>query len=116
MVVIHPPALPPLAVPLLPVSTPAPTPPRGAPGPAGFRSCFGLPHQGGNVAAAVKHSPHVDVIRLLQVEDQVRKPAHRPAPQPRDVKLIGVTGRPAPGVPAEEGAGLLQSLDEAEGG
>src|SRR5690242_10300455 len=34
----------------------------------------------------------------------------------RDVKLIGVTGRPGPGVPAEEGAGILESLDEAEGG
>ena len=64
----------------------------------------------------MKHSPHVDVIRLLHVEDQVRKLAQRPAPQPRDVKLIGVTGRPGSGVSAEEGVGILESLDEAEGG
>lgn len=63
----------------------------------------------------MQHSPHVDAIGLLDVEDQVREPVQRPGPQPRNVKLVRVTGRPGPGVPAEEGVGILKGLDEAEG-
>ena len=59
-------------------------------------ACLAKP--GRQVAAGVQDAPDVDVVALLEVEDQVRKPANGPEPQVRRVQRVAVTQRAGRGM------------------
>lgn len=64
----------------------------------------------------MQHAPHVDVVRPLDVEYEVRVARQRPSPQAGQIKLVGVAWGTRGRMEADVGAGLLQRIDEAERG
>jgi len=49
-------------------------------------------HPRWNIAVAVQHSPDVVVVRVLDVEDEMGIAGEWPAPQAREIQLVGVAG------------------------
>jgi hypothetical protein len=47
-------------------------------------------HPSQDVPLAMQHTPDVDVIEMLDVEDEVGLPSQRPGPQATQILLVGV--------------------------
>jgi hypothetical protein len=71
-------------------------------------------YQGRDVASPVEHTPHVDVILPLDVEDHVREARQRPAAKPVYLQLGCVPGRANGGMLAEKDVSGLERIDEGE--
>ncbi len=63
----------------------------------------------------VQHAPDVDVVRALDMEDDVRVATEWPGAQSRQVQFMAVARRAAPGMTADVRVGGLQRIDETEG-
>lgn len=74
----------------------------------------GFLHPGRNVALPVQHTPDVDVVGALDVEDQIGIPGQRPRAQAWKVQLVGVARRARARMAAYVRIGSLQGTDEAQ--
>jgi hypothetical protein len=70
--------------------------------PGGWLGCGG----------GVEDAQGVEVVRLLEVDDEVGEPLNRVRPQSRPVEFDGVAGGTGPGLPGDEPEGLLDGVDE----
>ena len=62
----------------------------------------------------MQHTPHIDVVWVLDVEHEVRVARQRPSAQARQVDLMGVARRSVGGVATDMPIGPLQRIDKAE--
>ena len=62
----------------------------------------------------MQHAPYIDVVIDLDVEEEMRKTAQRPAAQSRQIKQGSVSGRAAGRVAAEMSKGGFECVDEAQ--
>jgi hypothetical protein len=69
-----------------------------------------------DVTLPVQHTPDVDVVEVLDVEDQIAIPRQRPAAKVRQVQLVGVSRRASVRMPADVAVRVLQGVDAAERG
>lgn len=76
----------------------------------------GFLHPRRDVTLPVQHTPNVDVVGVLDIEDQIGIPSQRPGAKARQVQLVGVSRRAGGRMPADVAVGVLQGVDEAERG
>ena len=76
----------------------------------------GFLHPGRDVTLPVQHTPDVDVVGVLDIEDQIGIPSQRPGTKARQVQLVGVSRRASGRMPADVAVRVLQGVDEAERG
>ena len=62
----------------------------------------------------MQHAPDIDVLRKLDVEDEIGIPGQRPRPQSRQIELVRVPWRSRRGMAADVGVGTLQRIYEAQ--
>lgn len=73
-------------------------------------------HPRRDVALPMQHTPDIDVVGVLDVEDQIGIPRQRPGAKFRQVQLVGVSRRSRGRMPADVAVRVLQGVDEAERG
>lgn len=73
-------------------------------------------HPSRDVTLPVQHTPDIDVVGVLDVEDQIGIPSQRPGAKARQVQLVGVSRRASGRMPADVTVRVLQGVDEAERG
>lgn len=62
-----------------------------------------------------QHAHDIDVVRALDVEDEMRIPGQRPHTQPRQVEFVRIPWRSRGGIATDVAVGPLQRVDEAQG-
>lgn len=74
----------------------------------------GFLHPCRDVSLPVQHPPNVNVIRALDIENELGIAGQRPKAQPRDIHFLSVPQRSGTCMPADVDIGLLQCVDESE--
>ncbi len=64
----------------------------------------------------MQHTPDVDVVGVLDVEDQIGIPSQRPGAKARQVQLMSVSWRARGRMPADVTVRVLQGVDESQRG
>lgn len=63
----------------------------------------------------MEEPPHIDVVWLVDVEDEVGRGGQRPGPETGEIELVGEPQRTCLGVAPEMTERLLDLVDEATG-
>jgi Glutathione S-transferase, C-terminal domain len=77
---------------------------------------FRVLHPSRDVALALQHTPDIDMVRVLDVEDEIGIARQRPESQSGQIQLMGVTRRAGRRMSADVHIGTLQGVDEAQRG
>lgn len=70
-------------------------------------------HPSRDVTLPMQHTPDVDVVGMLNVEDQIGITLQQPGAQARQVQLVGISRRALGQMPADVAVCVLQGVNEA---